>query len=133
MLKRIITARRTKRRVCRSCGNSGTIAGGTFRGGTLCIYCQREDIRVRLVQLKQVVRKQVFDHYGWKCVCCGERHEEFLTIDHIGGKPFPENSFQAYLRIVRENYPDTFRTLCMNCNWSLGVRGYCPHTHRLDI
>jgi len=29
--------------------------------------------------------------------------------------------------IVRENYPTVFRIACMNCNFSLGIRHYCPH------
>lgn len=31
------------------------------------------------------------------------------------------------LWLKKNNYPPGFRVLCMNCNFSLGMRGYCPH------
>ena len=34
---------------------------------------------------RKFIRMEVFDHYGNKCVCCGESQHEFLTIDHING------------------------------------------------
>lgn len=66
------------------------------------------------------------------CVCCGESNIEFLTIDHIdgsGGKHRKEDktATNIYRWLIRHNYPEGYRTLCMNCNWSLGKNGYCPH------
>jgi hypothetical protein len=29
----------------------------------------------------------------------------------------------------RDNYPDGYRVLCANCNFSRGIHGYCPHEH----
>jgi len=76
----------------------------------------------------------VLSHYGLECFCCHEDNVEFLTIDHIEGggnehrrllKSKGGQSFYAWL--IQNNFPSEFRTLCMNCNFSLGNYGYCPH------
>jgi predicted restriction endonuclease len=78
-------------------------------------------------------KKSVFDYYGWKCTCCGEETKEFLTIDHISGgghrqrKELGILGSKFYRWLVKNNFPSGFRTLCMNCNFSLGHYGYCPH------
>jgi len=78
-------------------------------------------------------------HYGSKCDCCGEWRVEFLCIDHIGGGGnahrrslsadgrtiVGSSNFYAWLR--RNNWPDGFRLLCHNCNFSIGHYGHCPH------
>jgi hypothetical protein len=74
----------------------------------------------------------VFDHYGRKCSCpgCNEDHFEFLTIDHINGgghKHRKTLTINFYHWLIKNNFPLEYRTLCMNCNFSLGRLGYCPH------
>jgi hypothetical protein len=72
----------------------------------------------------------VFEHYGKFCVCCGESNPEFLTIDHIRGggtKHREEIGPGLYDWLIRNDFPVGFRTLCFNCNMSLGSYGYCPH------
>jgi hypothetical protein len=82
------------------------------------------------------LKKEILTHYSLekvpKCACCGEMNIEFLSIDHIygGGKKHYEEigglgSLYGWLK--RNNYPEGFRVLCMNCNFSLGHFGYCPH------
>jgi hypothetical protein len=91
----------------------------------------RELANLRSKQSNQKVRKQVIDHYGGKCECCGETHIEFLAIDHINGNgrkhrlSIPSGHLARWLR--DNNYPEGFRILCHNCNQSLGHYGYCPH------
>lgn len=29
--------------------------------------------------------------------------------------------------LIREEFPEGYRVLCLNCNFSHGVFGYCPH------
>jgi hypothetical protein len=79
-------------------------------------------------------RSAVFAFYGGehpRCECCGESHLEFLTIDHVNGdgskhrKQIGEGALYNWL--IKNNFPNGFRVLCMNCNFSLGIRGYCPH------
>jgi hypothetical protein len=90
------------------------------------------------------LRTEILAAYGDKCKCCGETAPEFLTVDHINGggnahrkmlqkskSPHPGGkSFYIWLR--NNKFPkDAYRLLCMNCNWSLGKRGYCPHNRKL--
>ena len=83
------------------------------------------------------VKVTVLMHYGGKCVCCGEKNLEFLTIDHIGGggrahrkSLGAQTNFYKYL--INNNYPrDKFRLLCMNCNWAIRYGDICPHKKHL--
>lgn len=76
---------------------------------------------------------EVMLHYGGKCTCCEETHMEFLTIDHIipvktlDSKPKHRSGTFLYRWLKRNNYPDGYRVLCLNCNFSLGHYDYCPH------
>lgn len=105
-----------KRRICKSCRK----------------FFEKPNMEWRKKQ-----RLIVLVHYGGnppKCVCCGENHIEFLTIDHIdgGGNKHRKKiglkcgvSFNRWL--IRNGFPSGFRVLCMNCNFSIGHYGYCPH------
>ncbi|MGD0329712.1 MAG: hypothetical protein ABSB40_04595 [Nitrososphaeria archaeon] len=67
-----------------------------------------------------------------KCACCGEKVLEFLTIDRINGKKAGGHlhSFggkQLYYWLKKNHFPEGYRVLCLNCDCSLGMRGYCPH------
>ena len=79
---------------------------------------------------------KVLEAYGGKyyhCVCCGEKHFEFLSIDHINwdGKTHRKdlgltgNKFYGWL--IKNNFPEGFQVLCMNCNFAKGIYGFCPH------
>lgn len=81
-------------------------------------------------------RLRILIHYSGgeqaSCACCGELHVEFLTIDHVNGggaqhRLVVGRGNKFYYWLIRNNFPDGFRILCMNCNLSLGRRGYCPH------
>lgn len=70
------------------------------------------------------------------CQCCGEESLEFLTLDHIEGGGNNHRKIigsDIYYWITKNNYPEGFRTLCMNCNFSFGIRGYCPHNLPVNI
>jgi hypothetical protein len=82
------------------------------------------------------VKFEVIDAYGGKCQCCGESRIEFLSIDHIHGSGRKEimalnigRGFQYYGYLRRNKFPDKdrLRVLCMNCNFAMGIIGYCPH------
>jgi hypothetical protein len=79
-----------------------------------------------------------FNAYGGcRCACCSVTESEFLTIDHINGNGRKHrkdlekkgvswgNGFHRWL--YQQGYPPGYRVLCMNCNFSLGQFGYCPH------
>ena len=81
---------------------------------------------------KALVRRRTvcFEAYGGKCVCCGELRWEFLTIDHVKGDGAQHRSLQKgkiHAWAIKNNFPDSLQLLCMNCNWSKGIHGYCPH------
>jgi hypothetical protein len=84
---------------------------------------------------RKSLREKIFDHYGRKCVCCGETIFEFLNIDHInndGAKQRKENKIRGSLAmslwLIKNNYPDGFQTLCCNCNTGKYRNGgVCPH------
>lgn len=82
---------------------------------------------------------KVLTHYGGKCYCCGETNILFLTIDHINNNGAKErrsisginvgtNNLSVYRLIVKNNYPDTYRVACYNCNCGRERNnGVCPH------
>jgi len=83
---------------------------------------------------RQEVKQQVIEHYGGCCDCCGEEHQEFLSIDHVNGggrkhrrEENLDGGAKIYYWLIRQSYPEGFRVLCHNCNLSLGLYGYCPH------
>ena len=82
---------------------------------------------------RKKLKTAVVQGYGGKCECCEEKHEEFLSIDHINGdgaklRRTTQKGGKLYRDLVKYNFPkDGYRLLCMNCNFSYGRFGYCPH------
>jgi hypothetical protein len=80
---------------------------------------------------RQKQRVLLIKQYGGKCECCGESHIEFLAFDHISGdgnkhrKSITSRDIVAWLK--KSNNPLGIRILCHNCNFAIGVYGYCPH------
>jgi hypothetical protein len=119
----------------------------------LCPYCRKKDgvrplapgkraceehlplARARQLKRYHRARKLVFDHYGRECACCGEPQIRFLQIDHIEGggtkhlKKIGRGNLYYYL--IRNKFPDGYRTLCCKCNFgrSKTKDGKCPHEH----
>lgn len=100
------------------------------------IHKKKYDLKTRPQQNKyqrnriHKVRDEFLTMYGNKCLCCGESLKEFLTIDHIKGQKGikkKEVSIAAYKKALKEYNPTEYRILCMNCNHSMGTKGYCPH------
>lgn len=84
---------------------------------------ERHKIRMRL---------EIIDHYGGACACCGETRYEFLTVDHVnndGAKHRRETKMGAGICywLKKNNFPEGFQILCMNCNWAKSRYGECPH------
>lgn len=79
------------------------------------------------------IRKEVIEHYGGKCKCCGETVYEFLGIDHINGRGTKHRksiSYHIYSWLRRNNYPKGYQVLCHNRNLAKGFYGDCPHKKR---
>ena len=88
-----------------------------------CKCSRYQDLRLEI--LKRYSKDVPF------CACCGEKHLEFLSIDHINGggaehrRQLKEATIYRWLK--RNGYPEGYRVLCHNCNQALGHYGYCPH------
>ena len=86
------------------------------------------------------VRRKVYGHYGDACACCGETEPMFLSLDHtnndgaehrreLGYDGNGKGASSATLSwLKRNNYPEGFQVLCMNCNHGKARNGgVCPH------
>lgn len=100
------------------------------KGFWVCRKCESNRGRKQHKEL----RLRVIKEYGGKCQCkgCNEDKWEFLSIDHINGGGNKHRKIigrsAIYRWLVKNNFPkDKFQLLCMNCNWSRGMYGYCPH------
>lgn len=67
---------------------------------------------------------KVLTHYGngkLACIRCGSEGIAHLSLDHINGGGHAERlkrgSNGIYLNLIRNNYPEGYQTLCMNCRW----------------
>lgn len=85
------------------------------------------------VKFRRSLRREVIEAYGGKCVCCGESHWEFLTLDHPNGDgqedrdKYRMQTGQIYGWAKKNGFPKIYRILCMNCNWIRRFGGICPH------
>jgi hypothetical protein len=85
------------------------------------------------------IKIEVFEAYGSKCACCGDKHFEFMSIHHIDGKgaahreslgnkrQFTGKRFYFWLK--EQCFPkDNFEMLCFNCHMAKETAGReCPH------
>lgn len=102
---------------------------------------RKEEAPDRYRLWKEQLRRDIFNAYGNKCVCCGETERKFLTIDHVNNDGNKERArsksellrrrgggVHIYSRIRKEGYPATYRVLCWNCNCGRAQNGgICPH------
>jgi hypothetical protein len=85
---------------------------------------------------RKKLKLQVISHYGGKCICCGENHIEFLTIDHVNGGGTKERETtglrgnQFYRWLIKNNFPEDYQILCANCNMAKGKDQFCPVHHK---
>jgi hypothetical protein len=119
--------------LCTVCGNKEVEE--TF---TKCHGC-REDHRKASLESHAKLKRETFDRYGGVCVCCGEKEERFLHIDHkeghgnehrrsIGG----HSGGKFYRWLKRRGFPPGYQVLCANCNLAKGFFGECPHKTARD-
>lgn len=79
----------------------------------------------------------IFDHYGWRCNCCGETTPQFLCVDHVNNDGYKDKigkcqkritGLPLYRKIINEGYGEKYQILCANCNHGKNVNnGICPH------
>lgn len=138
---------------CKTCSTTKPICEFYAKGGAragvhhLCKLCMkayyhrrwvdsstgdRERSYARYRKWFHDIKKAIFLHYGAVCVCCGETRTEFLTVDHVNGGGTKHRKdlgggTKFFQWLKDNNFPEGYRILCMNCNFSLGRFGYCPH------
>lgn len=80
---------------------------------------------------KLEARKEVLNHYGSICACCGENNVRFLTVDHTnndGAEHRKKIKKDIVYWLIKNNYPEGFQVLCFNCNLGKSLnKGICPH------
>lgn len=120
--KRIV-AKRKADGLCR-CGRSKPESGN--RCCQLCL----DEYRA----YNQQVKREAIDAYGGKCVCCGETHIDFLTIDHGNNDGAAHRkevgiNHRMYLALKRAGFPQdrNLRAMCWNCQWGRRISGVCVH------
>lgn len=93
------------------------------------IYDRKQSDKVRIIVLKHYSNNKL------KCICCGEKMIEFLSIDHInGGGNKERKSLKSYggkvyyMWLIKNGFPKGLQVLCYNCNLSkYHCGGICPH------
>lgn len=134
----------TRRKTCKGCGKGKLYTDfypdSTYKDGrtALCKVCFRRQVDAYYARCHE----KVFDHYGWKCVCCGATRR--LTLDHKNGNG-PEHKSKLfgihgrnsgarlYSYLVRNNFPAEcepggefeLQVLCMGCNSSKQSGDHC--------
>lgn len=113
----------------------------------LCVICGSNKIKTKVYCLDcnnrkaetqkrshEKLRLEVFKAYGgFRCGCCGEGEQAFLTIDHINGGGNEHrrqlgSSSMFYTWLRKNNFPVGYQVLCMNCNYGRSRNGgTCPH------
>jgi hypothetical protein len=80
------------------------------------------------------MRTDLLTMYGSKCECCGVGHAVFLCIDHVYGDGAEERAvlkgYGVYRKLLKAGVRlPGYRILCFNCNFAMGLYGFCPHNN----
>lgn len=118
-----------------------------YRKRTDPLWVEREQKRGREFWVN--IRREVIMAYGgFRCACCGETEDAFLTIDHVlndGAKhrraimKNPDGNGKGgsgltWIWLKRHGFPSGFQVLCMNCNFGKAKNGgTCPHHKVVSI
>jgi hypothetical protein len=143
---------RNGRKKCPKCGkrksekeyykSKSSVNGSNIKGFIgWCKTCHNH----KALLYRRAVKKLIFLWYGNKCVCCGERWIDFLTLDHIKDDGYKDGrrlgkrrgGWLEYMRITTQGYanrPKGLQILCFNCQWGKQInKGFCPHHPRIDL
>ena len=85
----------------------------------------RDEISKQKMERQQKIKKEIILHYASeiKCQRCGFSDMRALSIDHINGggvkhkKKLKLLGFDFYRWLIKNNYPEGYQVLCMNCQW----------------
>ena len=97
-------------------------------------YRNRERINSYRRDQDRTMRLRVIEFYSQGkmcCACCGDKHIEFLAVDHVDGggtrhlKTIPSMKISRFL--IKNNFPEGYQILCHNCNFAKHFYQVCPH------
>lgn len=81
-------------------------------------------VKSKVAEEYQLLKKQVFDAMGSKCVKCGFSDYRALQIDHVNGDGFSDKAdgYNGKKRFVQAlvsfiNKEGKYQLMCANCNW----------------
>ena len=108
-------------------------ASGKLYVGNYCTACVGTKARAR-------AKLKLYEEFGFKCSCCGEKHPYFLTLEHkLGNNPSRRKRSKSGMvntkiqpQLINEAAKDgwdrtKYDLLCINCNFAKGHFGECPH------
>jgi hypothetical protein len=108
-----------------------------IRDGREARAADPELFRERARRHREKVRAAVFDHYGWRCACCGA--SDRLTIDHVNGDGASHrrelfgssrtSGTMFYRWLTEQGFPDGYQALCVRCNSSKSNGERCRLAH----
>jgi hypothetical protein len=116
--------KKAKNNLCVSCGRPNATKK------KYCPLCLERSILER-----RAIKDKVYEAYGgYVCNCCGESEPSFLSIDHVNNdgaaqrKEIGSGGERIYKWLVKNNFPEGYQVLCMNCQWGRRKNnGICPH------
>ncbi len=100
--------------------------GKTYREIGKIFNVSRQRVWEVVLQVREKRKRIVLTHYGnGKCACvnCGFDDLRALSIDHIDGHGAEHRrrnnikGVEFYKWLIKNNYPEGYQTLCMNCQW----------------
>ena len=62
------------------------------------------------------MRHEAFQHYGCKCIQCGQSEENLLTLHADGYVTELDLPFSRYKQLQAESWPAGYYTLCVSCS-----------------
>jgi hypothetical protein len=122
---------------CSQCGKNSPVTNG--KRCQACIDKRNKWYQGSTTQTKDKTRREnnraaAIEHYGGKCMCCGETEPCFLAIDHTDGdgnthrKEINKYGSTFFKWLVDNDFPEGFQVLCHNCNMGKHINGgTCPH------
>lgn len=94
----------------------------------------KEKVREYRRKTQLTIKLHILNHYGGRCVCCGQDDYHFLSIDHKNDDGHKQRAQHGrsgvasfYYWIKKNGYPDDLQVLCYNCNMGKAIYKICPH------
>ena len=121
--------KRIRKGICGRCGIK------PLSSKTRCTDCLKYGVKTRLA-----LKVETIAAYGSGCSCSGCSHNEieFMTLEHSRNDGAEHKreigcfGINLYRWLKKNGFPKNLGlvVMCMNCNFSRGKYGYCPHANK---